>query len=95
MVLHLVLFRFKAEAKPQLDEAIRRLKAMVGPVEVIRDLQAGKDVLHSGRSFDLGLAVTLDDLHALEVYDKHPGHQPVKQFLGPLIEQSVSVDFEF
>lgn len=95
MVLHVVLFRFKEEAKPQLDEALRRLKSMVGPVEVIRDLKAGKDFVHSGRSFDLGLAVTLNDKAALEAYDKHPAHQPVKQFLGPLYDQVVAVDFEF
>lgn len=94
MVLHIVLFRFKEEAKPHLDEALRRLKAMVGPVEVIRDLKAGKDFLHSGRSYDLGLVVTLDDRKALEVYDHHPAHLPVKQFLGPLYEQAVAVDFE-
>lgn len=95
MVLHLVLFRFKEEAKPQLEEAVRRLKAMVGPVEVIRDLKAGTDFLHAGRSYDLGLAVTLESRQALEVYNDHPGHVPVKEFLGPLYDQVVSVDFEF
>ena len=95
MVLHLVLFRFKEEAKQHLDEAVLRLKSMVGPVEVIRDLKAGKDVLHSGRSYDLAVAVTLDDRAALEVYNDHPAHQPVKTFLGPLYDHAVAVDFEF
>lgn len=95
MVLHLVLFRLKDEAKVHLDEAVTRMKSMVGRVEVIRDLKAGKDFLHSGRSYDLAIAVTLDDRHALEVYDAHPDHLPVKQFLKPLIEGSVAVDFEF
>lgn len=95
MVLHLVLFRFKDSAKPQIDEALARIQSMVGKVEVIRDLKAGKDFVHSGRSYDLGLAVTLEDRHALEVYDQHPHHQPVKQFLGPLYDQVVSVDFEY
>lgn len=95
MLLHLVLFHFKEEAKPQLDEALRRLNGMVGAVEVIRDLKAGKDVVHSGRSFDLGLAVTLDDVATLGVYNDHPAHVPVKEFLGPLYDQVVAVDFEF
>jgi len=95
MVLHLVLFRFKPEAKPHLDEAVLRLKAMVGQVEVIRDLKAGTDFIHSGRSYDLGLAVTFDDRPALEVYNDHPAHVPVKQFLGALYDQAVAVDFEF
>lgn len=95
MVAHIVLFRFKEEAKPQLDAALAQLKSMVGPVEVIQDLKAGKDFVHSGRSYDLGLVVTLADRHALAVYDQHPAHQPVKKFLGPLYEAAVSVDFEF
>lgn len=95
MVLHLVLFRFKDEAKVHLDEAVRRLQSMVGAVEVIRDLKAGKDFLHSGRSYDLAVAVTLDDRRALEVYNDHPAHLPVKQYLGPLYDQAVAVDFEF
>ena len=95
MVLHLVLFRFKEEAKVHLDEAVTRLKAMVGPVEVIRDLKAGKDFLHSGRSYDLAVAVTVDDRRGLEVYNDHPDHQPVKKFLAPLLETSAAVDFEF
>ncbi len=95
MVVHLVLFRFKAEAKGHIDEALVRLKGMVGQVDVIRDLKAGRDFLHSGRSFDLGLAVTFDDRQALEVYDAHPNHLPVKQFIGPLVEQSVAVDFDY
>jgi hypothetical protein len=95
MVVHLVLFRFKSESKGHLDEAILRLKGMVGKVDVIRDLKAGKDFLHSGRSFDLGLAVTFDDRHALEVYDSHPDHLPVKQFMGALVEQSIAVDFDY
>ena len=95
MVLHLVLFRLKDEAKVHLDEAVSRLNSMVGRVECIRDLKAGKDFLHSGRSYDLAVAVTFDDRDALAVYDVHPDHVPVKEFLRPLLETSVSVDLEF
>lgn len=95
MVLHVVAFRFKEAAKPQLDEAVKRLLAMKGSVEVIRDIKAGKDFLHSGRSFDLGLVVTLDDRKALEVYNDHPAHLPVKDFLGQLYDQAIAVDFDY
>ena len=94
MVVHLVLFRFNDESKGQIDEAVHRLKSMVGVVEVIRELKVGRDFLHLERSFDVGLSVTFDSRKDLEVYDHHPGHVPVKQFLGPLLEKSVSVDFE-
>lgn len=95
MVLHLVVFHFKDEAKSQLDEAVKVLREMAGRVEVVRDLKVGRDFVHSGRSWDLGLAVTLDDRRALEVYNDHPEHLPVKQFLGALYDQAVAVDFEY
>lgn len=94
MVVHIVLFQFKDEAKPRLDEAVAAIQGMVGQVPVIRNLMAGKDFLHSGRSYDLGLVVVLDDRHALEVYDAHPAHQPVKALLKPLYQSAVAVDFE-
>jgi hypothetical protein len=94
MVHHLVLFKFKEEARGQIDEAVRRFQGMVGKVEVIRGLKAGRDFLHIARSFDVGLSVQFDDKHGLEIYDNHPDHVPVKQFLAPLLERSVSVDFE-
>ena len=94
MVHHLVLFQFKEEARGHIDEAVSRFRGMVGKVEVIRQLHAGRDFLHLARSFDIGLSVQFDDRHGLEVYDNHPNHVPVKQFLAPLLERSVSVDFE-
>ncbi len=95
MVAHIVLFRFKEESKNQLDEAVRQVQSMVGRVGEILDLKVGKDFLHSGRSYDLGLVVILKDRKALESYNDHPEHQPIKKFLGPLYEQAVAVDFEF
>jgi len=94
MVQHLVMWKFKEDKLDQLDEAVRLLKSMVGKVEVIRELKAGRDFLRLARSFDLGLAVTFDDRHALEVYDQHPDHQPIKRFMATVVERSVSVDFE-
>jgi len=95
MVMHLVLFHFKEEAKVHLDEAVERLQSMVGRVEAIRELRAGKDFVHSGRSYDLAVAVVLEDREALGVYNDHPAHLPVKQYLAPLYDQAVSVDFEY
>ena len=92
-MVHQVLFRFKPEAKSLLGEAVARLLAMKGKVDPIVTIKAGRDVLGSARSFDLGLVVTLADRKALDAYDHHPEHEPVKAFLRPLIDQSVSVDF--
>ena len=93
MLVHLVAFRFKPETKGRVGEAVERLTAMAPRIPVVLDLKAGADVVHSGRSFDLGLVVTLKDEAALAVYNDHPEHLPVKAFLAPLYDQAVAVDF--
>lgn len=94
MLVHLVVFQFKPEFRDQVDAAVARLKAMAPQIEEVLDLKAGADVVHSGRSFDLGLVVTLRDKAALSVYNDHPAHLPVKAYLSPLYEKAVAVDFE-
>jgi hypothetical protein len=93
VLLHLVSFRFKAEHKDRVGEAVERLNAMAPQIPEVLDLKVGTDVVHSARSYDLGLVVTLRDEAALAVYNEHPEHLPVKAFLGPLYESAVAVDF--
>ena len=93
MLIHLVAFQFKPEFRDQVDAAITKLNAMAPLIGEVLDLKAGADVVHSGRSYDLGLVVTLRDQAALAVYNDHPAHLPVKAFLGPLYEKAVAVDF--
>ncbi|MEI8093037.1 MAG: Dabb family protein [Spirochaetales bacterium] len=93
MLFHLVAFRFKPENKHSVGEAVARLRAMAPLIGEVLDLKVGSDVVHSGRSYDLGLVVTLKDEAALAVYNEHPAHLPVKAFLAPLYEQAVAVDF--
>lgn len=94
MVKHIVLFQWKKEHLDQIGEARDRILAMKGKVDVIREIEAGVDFLHSGRSYDLGLVVTLDSREDLAVYNDHPDHKPVKTFLAPLYSGAVAVDFE-
>ena len=93
MLVHLVAFRFKPEFKDQVADAVARLSTMGARIPEVLDLKAGADVVHSGRSYDLGLVVTLADSAALAVYNDHREHLPVKAFLATLYDASVSVDF--
>jgi len=67
---------------------------MRSKIHVLRELNAGVDFLGLERSWDLALVAVLDDRQALEIYDQHPEHKPVKEFLKSLGAESVSVDFE-
>lgn len=95
MVKHIVLFQWKKEQLALIHQAKEKILAMKGKVDVIQDIEAGVDFLHTGRSYDLGLVVTLKTREDLTLYNDHPDHKPVKEFLAPLYSSAVAVDFEY
>ena len=92
MVKHIVLFKLKNQSDRQ--RALNALKGMKGKIEGLLDLEAGEDFLSSERSYDIALICTLKDRAALDFYQAHPLHQPVKKIMHEIRESSVSVDFE-
>jgi hypothetical protein len=93
MVKHIVLFKLKDQADRQ--RAIDAFYSMKGKIEGLIDLEAGQDFLFSERSYDVALICTLKDRAALDFYQAHPVHQPVKQLMHAIRVGSVAVDFEY
>jgi hypothetical protein len=93
VVRHVVFFRL-GKNRHRSDEAVASILSMRSKIQGLRELNAGTDFLGLERSWDLALVAVLDDRHALEFYDQHPAHKPVKDFLKSLGAESVSVDFE-
>jgi hypothetical protein len=95
MITHIVLMKFKATVDgAQKREAVERLRAMVGRVPSVRELEVGMHAPEpTARSSDLGLIVRLADLAALAEYAVDPVHVQVKEFLAGLVESSTVVDF--
>jgi heme-degrading monooxygenase HmoA len=94
MIRHIVLFRIKDEYKNELDNLVAAFYGMKGKIEGMTDLEAGKDVLHSERSYDLALITTFEDRAAFEAYQTHPVHMPVRKRMHEVRSASVSCDFE-
>jgi len=92
MVKHIVLFKLKDQK--DRERALAALNGMKGKIDGLLDLDAGEDFLGSGRSYDIGLICTLRDKAALDFYQEHPLHQPVKKLMAEIRENSVAVDFE-
>jgi hypothetical protein len=95
MITHVVLFKFKPETteaqRQQLTEGLGGLPQLI---EEIREFRFGADVIHSERSYDLGLVSSFDDLDALQRYQVHPEHQKVVAHVKAIASGVVSVDFE-
>lgn len=94
MIKHVVCFKLKEGE--DVDFAVNLLLSMKGKVEEIIDMEVGKDFLHSQRSYDIILIVTLKDREALDSYQSNKYHcEVIKTHMHKVRESSVAVDYEF
>ena len=95
MIKHIVCFKMKEGGS--VEEARQMLLSMRGREETALAVEVGVDALHSPRSYDLVLIVTLADFAALERYQTAGYHaKTVKPYMHTVTDtaKSVSVDFE-
>lgn len=93
MIKHVVVFKLKEGEDPQKAKEV--LLSMKDNVPMLRAIEVGVDKLHSARSFDVILSVVLDDMVALEDYQKDGYHcSVVKEHMHKVVEKSVAIDYE-
>ena len=94
MVRHIVLFRLKDKSRENLEKTAAVLRGMEGKIEGMVSLEVGIDFLHSERSCDIALNTLFTDRAALDAYQDHPVHLPVKEYIGAVRESSCAADYE-
>ena len=95
MIRHIVLFKFKPEiTQEQRQDFLDMLQALPAKISEVKSFEAGFDVIHSPRSFDMALVAGYDDLAALDRYAVHEHHQPVVERGKEICQQVVAVDYE-
>jgi hypothetical protein len=94
MLLHLVIFKYRAEVDAAARADHRNRLAALKRLDGVIDLKVGEDVVRSPRSYDTGLAVTFPDRAALDAYQKNDQHVPTAQFGVGLCDHIVAVDCE-
>ncbi len=90
--MHIVFFKLKDQNNAQKARDV--LLGMKGKIPQLRYLEAGIDVLHSERSYDLALVEKFNSLDDLKAYQAHPVHLEVLKYMTSVMESSVTVDFE-
>lgn len=94
MIKHIVCFKLKDNSRESCIKTADILKSMDGNVPLLRGIEVGIDFLHSQRSYDIILQVTLDSAEALEEYQKDPYHcNVVKEHMHRVMESSVAIDY--
>lgn len=94
MIKHIVCFKLKDNSKEECEKTAQILMSMKGNVPLLKDIEVGVDFLHSQRSFDIILQVTLENEKALEEYQNNEYHcNVVKKHMHSVMEKSVAVDY--
>lgn len=95
MIKHVVCFKLAEPSEELLKNTKEILLSMKGNVPMLRDLEVGVDFLHSPRSYDIILIVTLDDKKALDDYQNDPYHcDVVKRHMHSVASSSIALDWE-
>lgn len=95
MLTHIVVWKYRPEISQATREEHRtKLLALSNIVPGIQSFSVGFDVLHSPRSYDIGLAAVFHDRSVLDAYTVHPEHVNVVEFGHAIIETMAKVDFE-
>ena len=95
MIKHVVCFKLAEPNEELLKKTKEILLSMKGNVPMLRDIEVGVDFLHSQRSYDIILIVTLDDKKALDDYQNDPYHcDVVKRHMHSVASSSIALDWE-
>jgi hypothetical protein len=92
MLTHIVFFKLvDPSTAPAVRDAILALRE---PIPQLRHLEAGVDVVHTDRSWDLALFARFDDRAGLDAYSVHPAHVAFVEWLRPYRQAVCAVDYE-
>ena len=95
MIKHVVCFKLQEPSCELLKKTKEILLSMKGNVPMLRDIEVGVDFLHSPRSYDIILIVTLDSKEDLDKYQNDPYHcDVVKRHMHSVASSSIALDFE-
>ena len=95
MIKHILCFKLKDNSPAECEKAAEILRSMDSNVPLLRGIEVGCDFLHSPRSYDVILQVTLDNAEALEAYQNDAYHcSVVKKHMHAVAATSVAIDYE-
>lgn len=95
MIKHIVCFKLANPTPEMIEKTKNILLSMRGNVPLAKEVEVGVDFLHSPRSYDIILQVSLQD-GTLDAYQNDPYHvSVVKKHMHAVAETSISIDYFF
>lgn len=99
MIKHIVMWKMKPQAEgvdavANMKIMQERLSALKAIIPQIAAYSCGADFAHTPASYDFAICCTVKNLEDLKIYNDHPEHVKVKQFIAKVTESRVLVDIE-
>ena len=96
MIKHIVFWNIKEDLDIEgvFEEMKLRVEAMNGEIPGLIKVELGSDFNGSEVAYDVALYSELADKVALKVYQEHPMHLHVKEFVGAVTIERAVVDYE-
>ncbi len=99
MIKHIVLWKLKnvAEGASREQNASKMkndLEALRNKIPVIRHIEVGINMVPSDAAYDIALYSEFASEKDLDVYQKHPAHLQIADFVGKVRESRVVVDYK-
>lgn len=99
MIKHIVMWKLKefAEGKDKVENANiikASLEDLQDKINEIKFIEVGININNSAQAYDIVLYSHFENMEDLNIYQKHPLHVKVADFVGKVREERVVVDYE-
>ncbi len=100
MIKHIVMWKlvdyYQGKNKSEIAETIRdNIKALKDVIPQLKEIEVGINFNSSEAAFDLCLYSVFDSRKDLEIYQRHPQHLKVAEFISKVNTKRVVCDYEY
>ena len=100
MIKHIVMWKlidyYEGKTKNEIAETIKEnIEALKEVIPQIKEVEVGINFNSSDAAFDLCLYSVFDSREDLEIYQNHPQHLKIAEYIAKVRTQRVVCDYEF
>ena len=98
MIKHIVMWKLKefAEGNDKLENANiikRRLEDLESEISQIKSIEVGINI-NKAESYDVVLCSEFENMEDLDIYQNHPKHIKIVEFVKKTVDKRAAVDYE-
>ncbi len=95
MIKHIVFFKLKDNSTENKKVVQNRLLQMKDEIWVLKNIEVGINFKESDRAYDIALITDFATEEDLNIYQDHPYHVGIKNFIKEVTSDSKVVDFQY